>query len=62
MERGQGRGCDGVSPKMGKVEYFRVGPGSNGVDVRVEEDQASCCGVNLAFAGFGGCGLFFGLV
>jgi hypothetical protein len=37
----------------GPGRYFRVGPESNCIDVGLAEDQASCCGVNLAFAGFG---------
>jgi hypothetical protein len=31
--------------------YFRVGPGSNCVDVSVKGVQASCCGVNLVSDG-----------
>jgi hypothetical protein len=35
---------------MGQEEYFGVEPELNCVDPRVGEGQASCCGVNLAFA------------
>jgi hypothetical protein len=39
-----------VAPKMEQEEYFRVNREWSRVDGRLAEDQASCCGVNLAFA------------
>jgi hypothetical protein len=42
-----------VVPKMGQEKYFRANRGPNCMDVRVAKAQASCCGVNLAVAGFG---------
>ena len=36
--------------KMGTGRYFSREADSNHVDVRMAEGQASCCGVNLAFA------------
>jgi hypothetical protein len=41
---------------MGWGEYFRVDAEANCVDSQTLEGQASCCGVNLAFAGFWGWG------
>jgi hypothetical protein len=38
---------------MGQEKYFRANRGPNCMDVRVAKAQASCCGVNLAVAGFG---------
>jgi hypothetical protein len=40
-------------PKMAQHSTFEVRPESNCIDVQVAGDQASCYGVNLAFAGFG---------
>jgi hypothetical protein len=41
-------------PKMEREEYFRVDREWIRVDGRSAADQASCCGVNLAFAGLEG--------
>ncbi len=38
----------------GNPGYLWVKPESNAVDFRLTAAHASCCGVNLAFAGFGG--------
>jgi hypothetical protein len=43
-------------PEMVQGEYFGVRAQSIGVDFRLTGGQASCCGVNLVFAGFGGVG------
>jgi hypothetical protein len=42
---------------MGQGEYFRVNRESICMDGGMAEGQASCCGVNLAFAGFEGFGV-----
>jgi hypothetical protein len=47
------------SSKTGKEEYFRMERASNCIDRGAAEVQTSCCGVNLAFVGFGVSG--FGL-
>ena len=39
--------------KLALDRYFGVDRASNRVDVRAAGGQASCCGVNLAFAAFG---------
>src|ERR1700685_582589 len=40
-------------PKMAQVQYFWCGLESIRSDVGAAGGQASCCGVNLAVAGFG---------
>jgi hypothetical protein len=45
--------------KMAQDEYFRLGREGNWLDTSVSRDLASCCGVNLACAGFGVRGFFF---
>ena len=45
--------------RNGKGQYFRNGAGLNCIDLRGAEGQASCCGVNLAFAALG-CVVFLG--
>jgi hypothetical protein len=53
-------------PKRSREVLFGVNPEANHIDIRVTEGEASCCGVNLAFAGLGvgfmGLGLGLGLV
>jgi hypothetical protein len=45
--------------KMGQGDYFWAEWRAIGIDLRLGEVSATCCGVNLAFAGFGcGCGEF----
>ena len=46
--------------KLALDRYFGVDRASNRVDVRAAGGQASCCGVNLAFAGLGVGGGFVG--
>jgi hypothetical protein len=43
----------GAFPKWDRRRDFGVGGEANCMDVPAEEDQTACCGVNLAFAGFG---------
>jgi len=43
---------------MAQDEYFRLGREGNWLDTSVSRDLASCCGVNLACAGFGVRGFF----
>jgi hypothetical protein len=47
---------------MGQRQYFGVNSESKRIEVRTAGESATCCGVNLAFAGVGLCGfsLFFG--
>jgi hypothetical protein len=39
--------------KMVLEEYFGVNPGSICIDIWSAEESATCCGANLAVAGFG---------
>jgi hypothetical protein len=39
--------------KMGQGDYFSVDGGEICIDVSAAGDEATCCGVNLAFAGLG---------
>jgi len=50
---------------MVRLRFFKMGRGvtgvnleSNCIDIWLAGDHASCYGVNLAFAGFGGCCFF----
>jgi hypothetical protein len=39
--------------KMAQAEHLRANQGRICVDFRLEKESSACCGVNLAFAGFG---------
>jgi hypothetical protein len=56
MEHGRELGLCFFQNDTGR--YFRVETESNCMDIRRAEGQASCCGVNLAFAAFRGWGFF----
>ena len=45
--------CVGLFPGMGQGQYFGVNLETIRLAVWVAEEHAACCGVNLAFAGFG---------